>query len=167
MAISKRWRTAIAGGAAFLAVSIGGIVVAEAINGPSAERDDAQEVVAAGNEDALSLRVGDCFDNVEAEEFAELPLVPCAEPHDNEIFHAFELEGESLPDAAGLETAALAECDPAYEAYIGVGYADSTLDWWFIQPTEQGWNELDDRVMQCVVFDPAGKVEGSLAGTQR
>jgi hypothetical protein len=165
VALSARWKKALAGGGTFLALGIGGLIVNDMINGPTVSRDDAtQEFVDEGNADVMTLRVGDCFDNIDATEISQVPVVPCADAHDNEVFHAFALEGDEWPGDAAVQEEALAACDPAFEDFVGVAYDESTLDWSLIFPTEASWNEFDDREVQCVLFDPAGQVEGSLAG---
>ena len=55
-------------------------------------RDDDGAIVERGALSVFSMRVGDCFDDPdhliagELLELGEVPGVPCAEPHDNEVF---------------------------------------------------------------------------------
>ena len=57
-----------------------------------------------GNVDAFQMRVGDCFDDTaelgmdEAGEVSSLPGVPCADPHDNEVFAVFDVEVDPPQD---------------------------------------------------------------------
>lgn len=38
-------------------------------------------------------------------------------------------------------------------------------EWFPLTPTEAGWDQLGDRVVQCVIYDPSlAKIEGSLEG---
>lgn len=165
---SVRWRKALTGGVIFLGLGIGGLVVTDVINGPEATRDDAtQEIVEAGNEEALSLQVGDCFDELGDEEFAQLPVVPCDESHVNEVFATYTLPAGDWPGDESIQQGSVAECDARFQEFVGVTYDESTLDWRTITPTEDGWNAEDDREVLCVVFDPAGEVTGTLEGAAR
>lgn len=151
-----------------MALGIGGIVVADVLNGPEATRDEeTQEVVAAGSADALSIQIGDCFDDVDAEEFDQLPVVPCDNPHDNEAFHAYTIAGDEWPGDEAILEDSLAECDAVFAEVVGLPYEESTLDWWLMHPTQSSWLVHGDRQATCVMFDPAGQVSGSLAGAER
>ncbi|WP_127473759.1 septum formation family protein [Microbacterium sulfonylureivorans] len=168
MAMSDRLKKGLAAGAVFLGVGIGGLVVNDVVNGPDASRDDTtQEVVEAGNEDVFALRVGDCFDDVEAAEFASLPVIPCDEPHTNQVFGSYALPDGDWPGDESIGEGSIAECDALFEKFVGIGYDESALDWWTISPTEESWTTEDDREVQCVIFDPAGEVTGTLEAAAR
>ena len=47
-----------------------------------------------------------------------------------------------------------AECVPAFSDFVGVEWADSTLDFWWITPTEETWTQANDRIVQCVIYKP-------------
>ena len=57
--------------------------------------------------------------------------------------------------------------EDAYTSFIGVAYDDSALEVYPITPTQDTWDQLNDRVVQCVVTDPAGQTTGSLKGSAR
>jgi hypothetical protein len=136
--------------------------------GETVARDsDTQEVTEAGTADVFTLRVGDCFDTVDSEEVTEVPAVPCGEPHDDEIYYEFTMPDGDYPGQDAIDAEAEAECGPQFDTFVGLAYADSVLDWYPLTPTEAGWNELEDRVVQCVIYEPSVRVEGSLAGVAR
>lgn len=115
------------------------------------------------------LEVGDCFQDVpEGEgEVTDVEVVPCDEPHDNEVFHTFELGGDQLPAATDLRDATDAACfGTAFEDYIGQPYATSELEVLWITPTHSSW-DVDDREVTCVARVPGGRTEGSLRGSGR
>ncbi|WP_431071754.1 DUF2510 domain-containing protein [Microbacterium phyllosphaerae] len=111
------------------------------------------------------LEVGHCLPLVEWEdEVYDLPVVPCDQPHTDEVYFIFDAPDGDFPGDAELQTLATERCDPAFEEFIGIPYADSELDnYWFV-PTETSWKRANDRAIQCIVFsyeDVTGTLEGA------
>jgi hypothetical protein len=136
-----------------------------------AERDADGAIVGAGTLAADELGVGDCFDDEpsdeEVTEILDVPAVPCGEPHDNEVFHAFELRGDELPSDADIEELVDEECLPAFGRFVGTSYEESELDLFAIWPTERAW-AAGDREVLCAVFAmDLSKLEGTVAGSGR
>lgn len=169
MTSSARARTLAAGGLLVAAITLGGCSVLDGLVGEDVTRDsDTQEVTEAGTADVFSLREGDCFDDESTgTEISDVPAVPCAESHDNEIYLSFEMPDGDWPGDDGIDLAAEEQCGPAFDEFVGLAYDSSTLDWFPITPLQDGWESVDDREILCVIWDPAGKVEGSLAGVAR
>ena len=154
--------------AAVLALGLGGCSALSGIFGQSAARDaDSQEITAPGSADVFTLRVGDCFDDNSETEISDVPGVPCANPHDNEVYYTFQMPEGDYPGKAAITAAAEEGCVPQFESFIGISYSDSKLDWFPLTPLEDGWNSLNDREIVCAAYDPDGKVTGSLAGVAR
>lgn len=125
-------------------------------------------VACASSGNVFSLDVGDCFDDPEggSEAIADLPLVACDEPHDNEVYALVELPDEAFPgDEEILEVAAV-DCLDAYEPYVGASYEDSTLFATWLVPTEASWDDGDRQVV-CVLFDREGPLTASMQGSGR
>ncbi|MFW6775592.1 septum formation family protein [Nocardioides sp. CPCC 205120] len=162
-------RNTVAGRVLAVGIALAGIGALSACGSEDdATRDEGtQEVTEAGNADAFSLQVGDCFDETEDEEFSEVPAVPCAESHDNEIYEQFDLEDGDWPGVEAVQTAADDRCGAAFEPFVGFPYEDSEIDFFSMTPTEGSWDEADDRTVQCVAFDLGGPVEGTLEGAAR
>ncbi|MGW6005671.1 septum formation family protein [Oerskovia enterophila] len=143
-----------------------------AIFGPEeAQRDEPNgEVTAASDADVFSLQIGDCINQAESdaetEEFASLPVVPCAEPHNGEVYAELELEDGDFPGATTVEDQAMEHCHGQFEAFVGLSYDESTLIFWPMFPSEQSWELEDDRVIQCFVGPESmtETVTGTLAG---
>ncbi len=141
---------------------------------PEATRDETGAVASEGAVDAFEIQVGDCFNEPaggvsedELQEIESISAVPCDQPHDGEVFHDFQLpDGDYPGDDAVLEAAA-EECIGQFDGFVGMAYDDSALDAYPITPTEDSWNQVDDRTVSCVVFDPAGQATGSLRGAAR
>ncbi|MDF2491979.1 MAG: hypothetical protein K0Q58_557, partial [Microbacterium sp.] len=111
---------------------LGGCAQVDALlNGsqPQATRDaDSGEVTGSGEIDVFTLSIGDCLADTGAEEEVfDVPVVPCAEPHDYEVYHDF-----SLPDAEWSEddvyAAAEDGCYNEFAGFVGLSYEESVLD---------------------------------------
>jgi Septum formation len=135
-----------------------------------ADRDSSGAIVESGHIDAFKVRVGDCFNDSpaatseEAYEVQSLAGVPCADPHDNEVFAVFDLTSESFP---GSEVADLAfdSCLDRFEAFVGRDYETSQLDIVSMYPTQESWNRQNDREVVCAVYDlDLSKLTGSVKG---
>jgi Septum formation len=138
-----------------------------------AQRDEpGGEITEAAEADAFSLQVGDCIDYAalsEATEFDSVRTVPCADPHDAEIYAETTLTEEqfqadlALREAADTETPSVAEtfCYDAFAGFVGTSYEESTLDFVPFTPTEESWEQGDD-VVQCLVTHPEGGFTGSM-----
>jgi hypothetical protein len=161
-------RFALTAAAGMLAVTaLAGCSALEGLFPAQAERDsETQEIAEAGQQDVFEVAVGDCFnDEGDGTEVTDLPAVPCAEPHDNEIYHLFDLAGEEFP--VDIDAQADAGCRAQFAAFIGLEYDVSTeIDFFPIQPTVETWSEGDREVI-CSVFDIAGQTTGTLAGAAR
>jgi hypothetical protein len=127
-------------------------------------------VTACSETVVFSLDVGDCFqdDEAGAAEVSDVETVDCDEPHDNEVFHVFELEDGEYPSDEELIAAIEAEClDPAFADYFGEPYETSEIEVFPITPTPESWDEADDREVVCAGYIEGEQIEGSLQGSGR
>jgi hypothetical protein len=138
-----------------------------------AERDEAGSIVAEGDLDVAELRVGDCFDDDPATadeavfEVFGVAAAPCGTPHDNEVFHRFDLAAETLPSDEEVGDEVFETCVEAFESFVDVRYEDSELDFSWFWPTKNGWRK-GDRAVTCYLHTmDLTKLEGSAAGTGR
>lgn len=118
----------------------------------------------------FSLEAGECFDDpdLSAEGISDVDKVDCAEPHDNEVFATFDLPGDDYPGDEQVRELAFTGCEERFADYVGIDYASSVLFIFPIFPTEETWNEVDDREVICGLFDGSGeKLEGSMEGAAR
>lgn len=125
-------------------------------DGSGEENQDPSTIEGAEMVGFADLRVGDCLPLVdysdEEGDIYELPVVPCDQPHTDEVFFIYDLEGEEFPGDAALENAAWDGCLAEFEAYIGTSYADSVLDYYTYQPTKASWVRADDRTVHCILY---------------
>lgn len=102
----------------------------------------------------FSLEVGQCFNDPEAtDEISDVALVDCAEPHNNEVYHLFDIPGDEFPGRSTVSDLATEGCIDAFETFVGASYATSDFGIFPISPTEDSWNRADDREVVCALFD--------------
>ena len=149
-------------------IAVGGLLVAacsDASTSDESERDESGEVVEEGDVGALVLQVGDCFDDPGSDAVSSVPAVPCDEPHVNEVYALFDVEGDDWPGEESLRGDAEAGCIERFDAYVGTPYAESALFSRAIIPSEDTWEQADDREIICIVYDPSGERTGSAEGS--
>ncbi len=120
---------------------------------------------------AFDLEVGDCFNTADISTVDKVEVVDCEVPHVYEVFGLTDYEGgegDAFPGEDALSAAADEACRPAFEAYVGITYDEST-DWHgtFINPSAETWAE-GDREIVCVLHTrDETEVTGSAEGTAR
>jgi hypothetical protein len=135
----------------------------------SAGRSESGEITKSGDLAVNELRVGDCFDlkDPDAEELDDVSARPCTEEHQYETFFVGTMADGAYPTDAAFEAYVTANCDPAFEAYVGRAFQASQLAVGWVGPTVDGWND-GDRSIQCVLDDPqAPRLTGSMKGSSR
>ena len=127
------------------------------------DRDDEGRPTEAGTVRADLIRVGDCFRDQEGGDVAGFAVVPCGEPHDNEVFHLFDVGGERYPGEESLRETAAERCEGRpFEDYVGSPVAASGYAVYQVVPSPDTWERNDDRTVVCVLYDPGG---GTLRGS--
>ena len=102
----------------------------------------------------FDLDVGDCFQDPDGfGEVSDVEIVDCSEPHDNEVFHLFDLAEGDYPGQATVSTLADEGCSAAFDGYVGIAYAESRYVYTTLSPTEESWDRGDDREVVCFLFD--------------
>ena len=126
--------------------------------------------------EVTDLRVGDCLREVSEGldvNAQAVPLVPCGDRHEFEVFARFPLTGDAFPGDNAVTAAAESGCGSLFEDFALVEYRLSSLDFAYLTPSEQSWADVDDlgspigRDVSCLITDPAGAVTGTLAGAAR
>lgn len=125
----------------------------------------------SNNADVFSLEVGTCFDDTDAfynegEDVATVPVVDCAKPHDNEVYHLFDIEGSEFPGEKEIQGVADEGCLDAFEDYVGRDYPSSRFVITHLVPTRQSWTRQKDREVACILYDmDLEKITGSARGS--
>jgi hypothetical protein len=107
------------------------------------------------------IAIGDCLNTPEDDVFYEIDPIDCSEEHDLEVFALIDLsiistEFSSVaayPGDDAVYDAAWNACYDQFQGYIGMAYEESVLFIDTFTPTFEGWNEVDDRIANCVVFE--------------
>lgn len=170
MKMRDRRALMLAGSAVALSVALTGCSALNGILGSGsgyANRDEETgQVTESSNVGVFSVKLGDCMLDTGTGMLTDANVLPCTDPHDQEVYYEI-----TMPDGEFSDTdidAATQECvGDAYTSFVGVAYDDSALNVTTLVPTKDSWEKNNDRVIQCIIFDPAGQTTGSLAGAAR
>ena len=146
------------------------LVAGAGLTGCSAVKDVidvAAPIVDAVGDESTWIEVGDCFNEAAGDVVSDIPTVPCTDAHDYEVFADFEIDLANYPGDDEVSRLADEGCYAPFGTYVGTAFENSSLDFSFYTPTKDGWNNYDDRLVSCILFDPAGELVGSVAGSAR
>jgi hypothetical protein len=131
-----------------------------------ARRGDTGEITDAGNMSVFDLVVGDCFDVPNATgDVDTVKGIPCGEAHTYEVFWTGEYPGDIQPAEDEALSWLQDGCMPAFEAYVGLAYADSIYYMGSLSPTEDSW-ATGDRAFACYLSNASETaITGSAEGT--
>jgi hypothetical protein len=148
---------------------IASVTLALVLTGCAAGLPQASDDAPEGTVTLFDLGLGDCLNDAGIplrSDMTDAPRVSCDEPHDSELFAILGVEGSSFPGESELVTQGQDRCARAFGDFIGIPFANSTLDFRFYYPTASSWAQ-GDRTIYCVAFDPGLKVSGSLLNAKR
>jgi hypothetical protein len=116
--------------------------------------DDPADIEGAEMVSFDDLAVGDCIPlfDYDEDEISELPVVPCDQPHTDEVYFIYQAEDGEFPGDDALLDSAWDGCVAEFEAFVGVPYEESVLDIYSYQPTKTSWMRWSDRTVHCIVF---------------
>jgi Septum formation len=149
------------------AAAMGALVLGLGACSDEPDRDESGAITEGGDADVFQIEVGDCLSEQAAAtgEVSEVPVVPCEEPHDSEVYFSY-----TVPDAdtfpGDFQEHVDAQCIPQFQTFVGVPYESSGLSLTWLEPTAESW-DAGDRELLCIVADPAGGVTGTLEGAAR
>lgn len=164
----------IAKSALHKSVAVLGITCLLALSGCSeAQQDQATQTLGLDQEDVFSLKVGTCFNDpngaaIEEDELiSDVPVRDCNTPHDNEVFHVFDLpESLEQPEATLVQDAAYTECGQAYATFVGMDYDDSAYEMNYMAPSDESWAD-GDREIACYLYNPESEqMTASMKGSE-
>jgi hypothetical protein len=90
----------------------------------------------------------------------------CSLPHQYEVIAVVDSGLTGEPDEASLVAAAKQLCPPAFAAYVGTQYQDSSFEvGWVLPGADQRARKV--HTIGCLAFDPDGKLTGSVRGSAR
>jgi len=139
---------------------------------PQRDETSGQVTESEENVDVFSIRVGDCLNSSVMSEQTELqtiPVVPCSEPHEDEVYYAFDstVPGSEYPGEDAILEEADAVCTgDAFTDFVGVPWTESVLEYWPMYPSDGSWASGDREVL-CMIYEGTTMLTGSLAGAAR
>ena len=149
-----------------------GVIAVAAFGGAGAfddntVRDDSGAIIEGGGLVAYAIQIGDCVNAPDDLTLVQsLEAVPCAQPHDSEAYAAFQQIGSRWPGEDAVSEASWMGCYERFESFVGIPWEDSALDFWVLQPTQETWEEEDDREVTCALASLDGSpLRGSMRGS--
>ncbi|MDG4827292.1 septum formation family protein [Asanoa sp. WMMD1127] len=140
------------------------VIVVAAVVGAAVALGNAGDSASGGEVSAAKLAVGHCVDGLkETDDLAGLPVLPCEQPHEGEVFAIFALPAGPYPGDAALGRQAQQECLKRFETYAPSSVADDKVELFYLHPSQLSWTS-GDRGVTCVATDPTAKRTGSLKG---
>lgn len=145
-------------------VWVAGIVLAAVIgavasstgNDPTASSSD------TGDVNVQKLTPGQCLNGLEeSSTIRNLPVVPCSQPHEGEVFAVFTLTDDDYPGDDEMAQKAEDGCGERLETHAPKAADDPDLVVYFLHPTRSSWR-LGDKGVTCVATYSTGKVTGSI-----
>lgn len=133
-------------------------------------KDAGGTVARAGSGEVDRLAVGDCITVVDGDLHSGFDPVPCAAPHDWEVYLDLEIAGrpphsDDLASTDAVVAAAEEGCGAAVRPFLDLpDTATSALGYTYLVPDGPADR---DRVVRCLIGDMSGPVTGSLAGAAR
>lgn len=121
----------------------------------------------ACSSEVASAEAGDCLEEIGllvSED--DLDPVDCDEDHGAQVVGTFEHEGgDDFPGNAEIVEATSEECAELFEDFVGAPAEETSLVVNSIDPTEETWEEADDRESICIALDgDGGDLDQSVEG---
>jgi len=120
------------------------------------ERNDVGSITGSGPIWLEDLTVGDCIKTYPDEEVALVPAVPCADPHEDEVYLVQDLDygdDAAFPGDDALEKEADKLCTDELASLSSADdreYEDAGYEVTWVQPSEETWTEDGDRAVICL-----------------
>jgi len=108
------------------------------------------------------LRTGDCVDSG-PNGISSPTVVPCAQPHDAEVYARFALAGQGWPGSPAVGAQARRGCTARLGGYLNPQLATAVLAESYVFPDHGAWN-AGERTVICEIRSTAGKLTGSVRG---
>ncbi len=152
------------------ALTLGGCAVLQDFLGgsdPVRDEETGEVIESNDNADVFAIRVGDCLNTSElGEDISSVPVVPCGDPHEDEVFHSFDLVDGEFPGDDAINAQVEPICIAEFGDFIGLPYDESVLGLFPMYPTAESW-ATGDREVLCIAFDPDQLTTGTLEGSAR
>lgn len=95
-----------------------------------------------------------------------MPVVSCAQAHDQEVFVSRNLRPSPWPGDAALDARTEKLCTTEFEHFVGIAIDESLLNFDYYVPDKESWQSGDHLVL-CLAYDPGRKTVGTLRAARR
>jgi Septum formation len=110
----------------------------------------------------FGLRPGQCVNT--GSDALKPTVVPCARPHDAEVFAVFTLPAAPWPGTSAVRMDADNGCASRFGSYVDPQLATASLAQEFVYPNRDAW-QADQRTVVCEVSAGDGRLTGSVRAT--
>jgi hypothetical protein len=107
----------------------------------------------------FKVRQGDCINTPNGQ---AVSVLPCASPHDAEVFATFTLPGSPWPGTAAVQQEASSGCATRLSGYLNPQLSISLMQT-YVFPDKVAWN-AGTRTVVCEVHASSGQLTGSVRG---
>ncbi|KAA6214605.1 hypothetical protein CP973_36680 [Streptomyces albofaciens JCM 4342] len=119
------------------------------------------------------LRAGDCVKDPDIRDTDKAwpgvsEVVPCETEHDGEVFYRGTL-GKTDGKYPGYEVfnaQVRSSCEKEFQKYIGIAYRESSLDYTYVAPDVEQWNQGDRNIL-CAAYQPNDTLSWSVRRSHR
>jgi len=106
---------------------------------------------AACGKEVASAEEGDCIEELAFGGIEEIPTTDCDEDHVAQVVGTFDHEGgDDFPGEEEIGEEAEEECADLFEDFVGAPVEETSLTLNSINPSEESWEEADDRETICI-----------------
>ncbi len=140
------------------------VVVALIAIGLSAapQRSASGQVTQPGATSVYSLRTGDCLQNPAARlGITTVPVVPCSQRHNAQVFAVFAVAGSGYPGTAALQHQAAQGCHARIAGIINQSLVTNSMTLQYLFPESQSWAG-GHRAITCLVVDSSADLTTSV-----
>jgi hypothetical protein len=136
---------------------LGAVLVLAACGADDIRGEDGR-VATPGDWSVFDLRPGDCIGDTEGltGDTDAVPLVPCDQPHQLEVFAVVRYPSDEYPGAATIAAFADNACLTVLTEDLGL--AVDGVSFTYLLPSSLGWVEQGDRSVVCVLGSTTGAV---------
>lgn len=124
-------------------------------------------LASACGQSVFELAIGDCINLPDGVSVTDVENVECTEPHDAEVYALPQLSqgpDEPFPGDSVISEFVEERCTAAFEGYVGRDFATSAIFSTALTPSQEGWENADDREVVCLLVGEGG---AQLTGSKR
>ena len=124
-----------------------------------ATRDESGEITEQEDIGVFRIRTGDCLmlPGELGSQVETLEAIPCAEPHNAEVLTTTMIADGDYPGLDAVIAQAEEDCLREFQRITGNDFmTDPDWDMTFLYPTQESWEQIDDREIVCIVTPLAG-----------